>query len=201
MTTERGMLEACPPEDSGCDPKMPRWELCLQSSVPLGSQPGTAPWRLCTCRGGVSRGCPGPLQRSGPSFSTRQTPVGLLASEMAYFSTVFKTEVTVSSQVREAYRTLASSSGAQISGTRQHVRVGGGGRAAGPSARVPAERGLETPGPCSRDGGQPRQCHRAETRPPRGGATGRWVVWAWGGDHSGTFRDPVFAATWGTGHN
>lgn len=104
MTTERGMLEACPPEDRGCDPKMPRWELRRQSSAPLGSQPGTAPWRLCTCRGGVSRGRPGPLQRSGPSFSTRQTPVGLLASEMAYFSTVFKTEVTVSAQVTEAYK-------------------------------------------------------------------------------------------------
>lgn len=112
------------------------------------------------------------MQRQGQQRPPRSTPEelsvflhaadssGSLASEMAYFSTVFKTEVTVSAQVREADKDPCFFIWCSAQWDTAARLCGGGGRAAGPSARVPAEQDLETPGPCSRDRGQAWQCHR-----------------------------------------
>lgn len=140
----------------GCDPKMPRGN-CRQSSGPLGSQPGTAPLRLCVQGQGQQRP-PWSSRGSCPSFSTRQTPVGLLASEMAYFSTVFKAEVTVNAQVREADKDPCFFIWCSAQWDAAACLCGGGGRAVGPSAQVPAEQDLETLIPVSRDRGQAWQC-------------------------------------------
>lgn len=71
--------------------------------VPLGSPA----WRSVlqgpgACHGRVGTGLPSPLQRSSSSFSTCGRLQWVSASEMAYFSTVFKTEATVTAQAREA---------------------------------------------------------------------------------------------------
>lgn len=71
--------------------------------VPLGSPA----WHSVlqgpgACHGGVGTGLPRPLQRSSSSFSTCGRLQWVSASEMAYFSTVFKTEATVTAQAREA---------------------------------------------------------------------------------------------------
>ena len=102
---------------------MPRWEnsatSCLGPSAP--SPVLAAPH---VPRQGQQRP-PQCTLRSCPSFATRQTPVGLLASEMAYFSTVFKTEVTVSAQVREADKDQCFLIWCSAQSDAQHVCMGG----------------------------------------------------------------------------
>lgn len=95
-----------------------------------------------------------------------QTPVGLLASEVAYFSTVFKTEVTVTAQAREADKDNASLSGAQFCWTCSMPTRGKSCRALWP-------RCLQTSGPCSRDRCRDDSALGAEAGSPRGGAAGR----------------------------
>lgn len=64
------------------------------SQRPVAPQPVAASSGTPGRHGGVGTGLPGPLPRSCWSFSTCGRLQGVSASEMAYFSTVFKTEAT-----------------------------------------------------------------------------------------------------------
>lgn len=157
--------------------------------VPLGSPA----WRSVlqgpgACHGSVGTGLPSPLQRSSSSFSTCGRLQWVSASEMAYFSTVFKTEATVTAQAREAqrgrqgptllYLVLHSQSDMRMPtcmvgewpGAPAQVSRSGAGR-----ALVPAL------GAC-REG----SAVGAEAGPPGSRAAGRRVVWVWGMDGCGT---------------
>lgn len=130
-----------------------------------------------------------------------QTPRGLLASQMAYFSTVFKMEVTNCTSQERPTRTNASSSGAQFLAGR--VRAPVAEELPGAGAQVPAEWGWGDLWSLFQRQRQEWQYHRNGSRAPTGqgcweeGWMGVGDGWLWNHPRPSPLLPPRVQATLG----
>lgn len=126
---------------------------------------------------------------------TRQTLVGLRASEMAYFSTIFKPEVTVTAQAGDAdkdqhfFYLVLHSQTCSMSTPRM-------GELLDTPAQVPTEWGLERSGPALGCGES--SAAGVEAGSPGSRAAGRRGWFGCGGWWLWNYL--TFTATWGIGH-
>lgn len=130
-----------------------------------------------------------------------QTPLGLLASQMAYFSTVFKMEGTnrTSQRGRQGQTLLHLVLSSSLDGQRAPAAE----ELLGAGARVPAEWGSETSSPCSRDRRKNGNAIGTEAGPPggqgcrEGGCVGVGDGWLWNHLRPSPLLPPRVQATLG----